>query len=115
MKQIISLVFLALLLGATHAQAPKKETLIIKTTIHCDHCLQCESCGYQISDAIRKTKGIGSVKINPKENTITVSYKPTRTNPDKIRQAISAVGYDADDIKASPAGYAKLDGCCKPK
>jgi hypothetical protein len=27
---------------------------------------------------------------------------------------LSKAGYNADDVKAEPDAYAKLDGCCKP-
>lgn len=92
-----------------------QETIIIKTKIYCDHCMQCNSCGKNIDFGIRDNKGIRKVKINPEKNTITVTYRPDKTNPEEIRKAISEAGFDADDIKASPEGYAKLDGCCKAK
>ena len=40
-------------------------------------------------------------------------YYPIKTDLDKIKVLISKLGYDADDVKASPEGIAKLDGCCK--
>lgn len=92
----------------------KKELITIKTNIICDHCLQCNSCGQNINDKIRASeKGIKKVKINAKENTIEVTYLSDKTNPNQIRKAISAAGFDVDEIKASSEGYSKLDGCCK--
>lgn len=110
MKNFLTLV-LVFVIGT--AQAQTKETIVINTQISCDHCLDCESCGPRVSKAIRKTSGIGKVRINPKKNTITVTYDPAKTNPDKIRTAISNVGFDADDVKASPEAYNNLDACCK--
>lgn len=110
MKFILTIV-LFFLIGTSNAQT--KETIVINTQISCDHCLECESCGDRISSAIKKTKGISKVRINPKKNTITVVYNPEKTNPDKIRTAIAGIGYDADDVKASPDAYANLDACCK--
>ncbi len=101
------------LFSVTLSANDKTETIIIKTTIHCDHCLRCESCGLNINRGTRKAKGIKKVKIDPAANTITVTYRTDRTDPDTIRKAIAAAGYDADDIKAAPAAYEKLDGCCK--
>lgn len=101
--------------GPTTASG-KKEHIIIKTSIACDHCLQCHSCGQNINDKIRSAEnGIKKVKINARENTIEVSYLPEKTNPQQIREAISAAGFDADDVKASTNGYAKLDDCCRSK
>ena len=58
-------------------------------------------------------KGIKDVVINPMENTITVKYKPKRTNPEKIRALINNAGFDVDDQKADVTAVNKLDGCCK--
>ncbi|OJV50377.1 MAG: hypothetical protein BGO31_13470 [Bacteroidetes bacterium 43-16] len=38
-----------------------------------------------------------------------------RTNPEQIKQAIAAAGFDADEVKATADAYEKLDGCCKAK
>lgn len=113
MKNLVSVIFCALLFSSSYAQSGKPETITIKTKIYCDHCLQCGSCGANINNAIRETKGIRKVKINSKENTITVKYKPGKTSPEKIRRAIADIGYDADEIKADATAYSKLDGCCK--
>jgi mercuric ion binding protein len=45
--------------------------------------------------------------------TITVIYNPNRVDLQTIKTAISKLGYDADEIKADPIAYEKLDGCCK--
>ncbi len=115
MKHIFSLLILSFVFNISYGQGKKTETITIKTKISCSHCLQCGSCGANISDAIKEEKGIKKVTISPEDNTITVSYKTGKTTPEEIRTAISNVGYDADDIKAVPTAYAKLDGCCKKK
>jgi len=113
MKHLISTIFLVLLVNIGYAQSQKTETVLIKTSIHCDHCLKCGSCAPHITEAIRKTTGIRKVKVNPKANTVAVTYLTDMTSPDKIRTAMSEAGYDADGVKAVPAAYARLDDCCK--
>ncbi len=115
MKYIFSLIIAgSLCLNANAAE--KKETIVVKTSIACDHCLQCSSCGQNINDKIRDTeKGIKKVKVDPKTNTITVTYSADKTNPEQIRKAIADAGYDADEVKATAVAYEKLDGCCKAK
>jgi hypothetical protein len=44
---------------------------------------------------------------------LTITFNPSKITSVKIREEISKLGYDADDIKADPAAYQKLDGCCK--
>lgn len=98
------------------AQTEQLDTLLVKTSIACDHCLQCSSCSENIEDRIfENNKGIQHIHINPETNTIQVIYKSSKTTPEAIRTAISLAGYDADDVKAVPASYEKLDGCCKAK
>lgn len=113
MKHLINILLLAFIFSSSIAQTKKMETIVIKTKIYCDHCLQCGSCGPNIKTAMLGLDGIIKIDISPKENTITVTYKKTKTSPDKIRKAISETGFDADEVKASPIAYEKLDGCCK--
>ena len=89
------------------------KTAVIKTMIYCDHCKQCETCGDKFNKDLYNEDGIKRVDIDSKAMTITVIYDSRKTDMDKIRLFISKLGYDADDIKADPAGVAKLDGCCK--
>ncbi|MEH0158399.1 heavy-metal-associated domain-containing protein [Limibacter armeniacum] len=115
MKPILAIVMLiGLLAGTALGQDKKKvETLTVQTSILCDHCLQCGSCGANITDEIYRNKGIKKVTVDPAKQTITVIYKPDKTTPDGIRQSIAAAGFDADDVKAETAAYEQLDGCCK--
>jgi len=113
MKQLLSVLLLSFIFSSSIAQTKKTETIVIKTKIYCNHCLQCGSCGPNIKEAMLGLDGIIKVDINPKENTIAVTYKTSKTTPDKIRKTISETGFDADDVKASPVAYEKLDGCCK--
>jgi periplasmic mercuric ion binding protein len=53
------------------------------------------------------------VELDDKAMTIKVTYNPKKITPEKIRVAISKLGYDADDVKADPKAYEALDGCCK--
>jgi len=115
MKKLFSLLILSLLLNPVFAKDKQSDTLIVKTKIYCDHCLTCTSCGANIKKSIKKNKGIKKVSINPEANTITIIYLPAETNADTIRKAITEAGFDADELKATADGYAKLDGCCKAR
>ena len=86
---------------------------VLKTSITCDHCKQCETCGGLLEKTLIKEKGVQMITLDEKASTITVIYNSNKTDIAKIKQSISKMGYDADDVKADPAGYEKLDGCCK--
>ena len=114
MKNVLLIAFLFLAGNVSIAQA-KKETIIIKTTTYCDHCKVCETCGLKMETDLYYVKGIKSVEYNETDMTITVTYLTKKTNPDKIRQAISKLGFSADNVPADPMAYEQLDGCCKKK
>lgn len=96
-------------------QSNKSETIVIKTMIYCDHCKECNSCGGKIEKDLGFNKGIKLVSLDEKAMTITVTYNPKKTTAEDIRKAISNYGYDADEVKADPVAYSKLDECCLKK
>ena len=90
------------------AQKAGEETITVKSVIACQKCV----------DRIQKdlphlAKGIKTVKADAKSNEIVVTYKADKTNPDAIRKAITAIGYDADDMKADEAAFKKLPEHCR--
>ncbi|TNF25426.1 MAG: copper chaperone [Bacteroidetes bacterium] len=112
MKHFLLPLFLVVFAFASQAQE-QLETITIKTSIFCDHCMECDDCGFNIDTHIRKLKGVRKVSIKPEEKAVEVTFRADKTTPDEIRGAISKAGFDADDVKADPEAYAKLDGCCK--
>ncbi len=110
----IAILFLMFIFVSAFSQKKDNiKTAVIKTKIYCDHCKQCETCGDKFNKDLYNEDGIKRVDIDSKANTITVIYDTRKTDIDKIRLFISKLGYDADEVKADPAGVAKLDGCCK--
>lgn len=106
------LLMLISLTGSAQKTNPIK-TAVIKTMIYCDHCKQCETCGDKFQKDLYNETGIKRVDVDPKAMTITVVYDSRKIEVDQIRKAISRLGYDADELKADPAGLARLDDCCK--
>jgi copper chaperone CopZ len=110
----IALPALLLLLCSSIMHAQNKiETIAIKASIYCDHCKKCESCGERIEKTIFSIKGIKRVDIDEASKTVKVAYNTQKTDASRIREAIASAGFDADDIKADPVAYQKLDDCCK--
>lgn len=93
----------------------KSQTITVKTNIYCDHCKKCDSCAKRIYDALHEEKGIKTVKIDDKNEEITVTFAPKKTNANIIKKIISDNGFNADDVKATPENISKLDKCCQPK
>jgi len=117
MKNLIRtlLVIFTIILSANSVSAQQKtvQTAIIKTTIYCDHCKACESCGDRLQKTLLKEKGVQMITLDDKAMTIKVVYNSKKTDITKIKTAISKLGYDADDVKADMVAYESLDGCCK--
>ena len=113
MNKIILIILFFASTNILFGQKANKQTIVIKTQIFCDHCLQCESCGANIKDNINANKGIEKVLIDSNKNLIIVTYDASIIRPEKIREAINKAGYDADDQKATAQAIKALDGCCK--
>ena len=96
--------------GQTNSKVVKAE---VKTTLYCDHCSKCESCGIRLQDGLRKLKGFKLFNLDEKKMIFYVFYDSTLLDLITIKTAISNMGFDADEIKANPTAYKKLDGCCK--
>jgi periplasmic mercuric ion binding protein len=100
-------VYIILISNATTAQNPKTVDLEIKTSA------QCSMCKETIEKAMAFEKGVVKYELVVETKTLKVTYKPAKTNPETIRKAVSAVGYDADEVVADPKAYANLADCCK--
>lgn len=85
----------------------KFETVKIKTSA------QCGMCKDRIEEALAFEKGVKKSELDLDTKIVTVSYKPAKTSVDKIRKAITKVGYDADDVPSDKKAYSKLPACCK--
>jgi len=105
MKRSIVIV-LMIFFGLT-AHSQNTDTLKIATSA------QCGMCKDALEKAMAYERGVIESELDLSDKVLTVIYKTKRTDADKIRKAVSNVGYDADDIKANSRAYAKLPACCK--
>ena len=98
MKTILKSVFLVfalVLISQPEAIAKKKE--VKEITIQSD--FTCGGCKAKIEHNIKFEKGVTAISADLKTMTITISYRTDKTNPEKLREAISKLGYKADDVK----------------
>jgi|ERR1041385_3332318 copper chaperone CopZ len=96
--------------SATSTKAPSKtSTIQIKTSGECDMCKK------KIEGEIGKMAGVKKAELDVATHVLTVEYNPKKVSPDKIRKAISDIGYDADDVKANNRAQKELPQCCQPK
>ena len=107
MKKLGVYLIMMLLTAGLYAEDGRFETIKIKTSSQCDMCKE------RIEEALAFEKGVKKAELDVETQICTVAYKKGKTTPEKIRKAISRVGYDADDVPADPRAYSKLDACCK--
>ena len=109
MKKIAlsSIVLFVFLFSITTTKAQTTSEIKITTSA------VCKSCKKTIEKALSAEKGVIKSSLDVSTKVVTVNYDPAITSPEKIRLAISNAGYDADDVKANPKAYKRLDDCCK--
>lgn len=115
MKTIVSLLLFCVFLCAAPASAQRKniQKAVIQTSITCDHCKACGSCGKSLQSGLFKIKGLKTFEIDEQTKAITVYFDPRKTTLDTIRERIAALGFNADDVKATPEAVAALEECCR--
>jgi periplasmic mercuric ion binding protein len=85
----------------------KKEVVQIKTSAVCSMCKD------RIEKNIAFEKGVSDIVLDVPTKIATITFNPKKTNAEKLKKAISKLGYDADDVKADEYAYNKLPSCCK--
>ncbi len=108
MKNTLAAILFLFLMGNMDLSAQKKiQSITIQTSA------QCEMCKEAIEKALAYEKGVVSSDLNMETKKVSVQYKSKKTCPEKIRKALSEIGYDADDVMANKKAYSKLPNCCK--
>ena len=107
---VLSLIlFLALSSSSSFGQTTTSKTKEIKILTSA----VCGMCKTTIEKAMAYEKGVKSFSLDVESKVLTVVYNSKKTDPDKIRKAVTEVGYDADDIPAEKKAYDDLNPCCK--
>lgn len=104
-KSVLTVIVLVSLFSVASAQ--KLKTVSILTSAQCDMCEK------KIEQNISYEKGVKDVDLDVKSKKLTVTFKANKTDINRIRQAVSKLGYDADGVKADSKAYAGLPDCCK--
>jgi mercuric ion binding protein len=112
LKLIVLVVSLFFFSNFVSAQKTTQK-VVIKTSLHCDHCKECETCGQKFKTEMLKIKGVKMYELDDKAMTFTIYYNSKKTTLQAIKEGISKLGYDADEVKADTEAYESLDGCCK--
>jgi copper chaperone CopZ len=101
-----------MLLMHSGVQAQEKEqkfqTVVIMTSSECGDCKE------RIEGALNYTKGVVFAELDVATKQVTVKFATKKITLQQVKEAIAAIGYDADDVKAVPTAQKKLPTCCQP-
>ena len=106
MKKIIIILFSVLTVNAW----AQKETVNILTSASCFEGVCCKE---RIEEEMQFTRGVTAVDFDIESQVLTVTFKTKKTDADKLRKAISLIGYNADDVKANKKAHDNLPSCCQ--
>jgi copper chaperone CopZ len=74
----------------------------------------CGECKERI-EAAAFVKGVKKVDWDSHTDTLTVTYRSSKTNEDEILKSVAAAGHSSPQYEASEKAYKKLPTCCKYK
>ena len=66
----------------------------------------CNMCKTTIEEEMPFVKGVHKATVNLETNEIGVDYNPKKTDKEKIKLAISKLGYQADEVPADQKAFA---------
>jgi periplasmic mercuric ion binding protein len=106
MKRPVILFLLAIAVTGVFAQAKSAEVKIKTSAV-------CETCKETIEHELSFETGVKKVTLDLDTKVVSVVYNPSKTDENKIRLALTKVGYDADSLKADPNAFKRLPDCCQ--
>ncbi|MCC6701288.1 MAG: heavy-metal-associated domain-containing protein [Fluviicola sp.] len=107
MKTLFLGMLLLIGLSAFSQKQPKSMTVVIQTSAECDECKT------RLEGKLNFTKGVKFAELDVPSKKLTVKFSPKAISLEKIKQIVSDLGYQADEVKANPEAYEKLPSCCK--
>ncbi len=106
MRKLMIILFSVLTVNAW----AQKETVSILTSAA---CYEGPCCKDRIEEEMQFTRGVTAVDLDIESSILTVTFKIKKTDADKLRKAISSIGYNADNVKASQKAHDNLPECCQ--
>ena len=109
-KSVIMFIFVLLMHSGVQAQEKQQkfQTVVILTSSECGDCKE------RIEGALNYTKGVVFAELDVSTKQVTVKFSTKKITLQRVKEAIAAIGYDADEVKAVPAAQKNLPKCCQP-
>ena len=115
MKTKLILLAITMMFAITGMQAQekknKKKTELV--TVEIMTSAVCGMCKDRLEHDIAFEKGVKFVELDKETKILTIKYKEGKNTKEKLKIAVTKVGYDADDLIAEEKAYNALPDCCK--
>ncbi len=111
MKLKLGIIIAILCMAIMQVNAQETKTTI--DTVKIQTSAKCNDCKERLEHNISFEKGVKSVELDNETKILTVVYKTAKTNKEKIKIAITKVGYDADEMPADQKAHDRLPACCQ--
>lgn len=110
MRLVMMVAMVTLMAGYVTAQKgePKKRTVFIQTNA------QCGDCKDRLEGVLNFTSGIIYSDLNLDDKKLEIKYNSKKITLTEIKEIISEIGYDADEVKAIESAQNELPSCCQP-
>lgn len=105
------LITIALAATALLGRAQDKETALAMLDVRTSTI--CDMCEKTIEEGLIYEKGVKTVDVDLEASVVHLSYDPKKTTPEKIRTAITKLGYYADDQPGDEKAFRNLPACCQ--
>jgi mercuric ion binding protein len=100
MKNLILVVFIALLSIGTYAQEKKNKNAKYDIEVN-------------IEKASYSVKGVKSAVWHQDHHDLHIIIDETKADVNEVHKAIAKVGHDTDKVRATDEDYESLHGCCQ--
>ena len=114
-------IVIALLVGLTSMNAQERKAnakAVQSEVVYFIPNMHCERCQAKIEKAITLEKGVKDLIFDLKAQKLTIVYQKQETTPEKLRQALAKMGYEAksDATTAQPQNSTRENrSCCRSK
>lgn len=100
-------VFMSFVLSGQKTQDGKYQTVTLQVAG------VCEMCKARIETASYDVPGVKKATWDVESGVLTATISPKKTSPQKIADALAAIGYRSELAKADQKAYQNLPGCCQ--
>lgn len=104
---LLLLLFIPAIMWATLPEYAKTKTISIRTSAICG------SCKKRLESGLSPLPGVIAVRLNLNNKKLSVKFDDQQTDAAKLKQAIAALGYQADELAPRKDAYTQLPECCR--